>query len=167
MIDFKEFKLLKPITNIQYMKDYNNYIEGTYNDVPQDAYGAVINMFVPYCTEDNKTLSVLGVYKIIIGKRYTIDEAMNITKNEKVKKDLLKYKDLKIADGIDKRPMDIVYPDINENKNNIQNSERFYPISQNDIVCNNYDEFVKQIMMAKSRFEKLNKFIINQNNGED
>lgn len=151
-------KILKPEFEVHYITEVGSSINGKISDVPDNAFGAFIDIYLPYTTKDNNNNNnntkdnnnfVLGEHHMLmIGKKISVKQALNITKNDDAKRRLA-YLDKRVNDV-----MEVIYPNMFSN-DDIAISNDFYPFYTNYIACDSKQMFNEQLEMSFRRYKEL------------
>ena len=148
-----EFEILSPKFYVSYITEFGNSVSGSIDDIPKDAFGAFIDIYVPYLTKDNKEFALDGHHMFMVGEKMSIYKALDKTKCENAKK--------RLEHLLRKGVLDVVYPYIEGNDIIMEYSNDFYPFYYSDVVCKSYEEFVEQLKMSHLRFNQLTELIKN------
>lgn len=141
-------KILKPEFEVYYITEVGNSIKGTINNVPDNAFGAFIDIYLPYMTKDNKNYALGEHHMIMIGTKLSVKQALKITKNDDAKRRLT-YLNKRVSDVIE-----VIYPDIFSN-DDIVISNDFYPFYSNYVACDSKEMFKEQLDMSFVRYNEL------------
>lgn len=145
-------KILKPEFEVHYITEVGSSINGKISDVPDNAFGAFIDIYLPYTTKDNNNFVLGEHHMLMIGKKLSVKQALNITKNDDAKRRLA-YLDKRVNDV-----MEVIYPNMFSN-DDIAISNDFYPFYTNYIACDSKKILKEQLKMSFARFKELEETI--------
>lgn len=141
-------KILKPEFEVHYITEVGNSINGTISDVPDNAFGAFIDIYLPYTTKDNNYFVLGEHHMLMIGKKLSVKQALSITKNDDAKRRLA-YLDKRVNDV-----MEVIYPKM-FSIDDIAISNDFYPFYSNYTACDSKEMLKEQLEMSFERYKEL------------